>query len=136
MEREMVSDVAQVYKLWDEYADACHEGDLERWMSLWIEGGIQMDPDAPPRIGKEQIRAAMQPSFDHFIISNMVNQEVEVRVLGDKAYSYGTYTVDMRPKEGGETTSYSGKFLDIVEKQVDGSWKIVIDCHNYNEPYG
>jgi uncharacterized protein (TIGR02246 family) len=104
-------------------------------MSLWIEDGIQMAPDAPPRAGKDQIRAAMQPAFEHFIMSNMVNQDVEVRIVGDKAYSYGTYTFDMTPKEGGETTSYSGKFLDIVEKQTDGSWKIAIDCHNYNEPY-
>jgi ketosteroid isomerase-like protein len=42
----------------------------------------------------------------------------------------------MTPKEGGETTSYSGKFLDILVKQADGSWKIAIDCHNYNEPSG
>ena len=63
----------------------------------------------------------------------IINTEV-VRVLGDVAYSHGTYTFDMTPKGGGETMSLSGKFLDILEKQVDGSWKIAIDCHNYNAP--
>jgi len=135
MEREMVSDVAQIYELWNEYAAACHSGDLECWMSLWVDDGMQMAPDAPPRAGKEQIRAAMLPTFDLFIMSSMVINIGEVRVLGDQAYSHGTYTFDMAPKEGGETSSYSGKFLDIVVKQADGSWKIAIDCHNYNEPY-
>ena len=136
MEREMVSDVAQVYELWNEYAAAAHDGDLERWMSLWIDDGLQMAPQAPPRVGIEQIRAAMQPTFDLFIMSNMVINIEEVRILGDRAYSHGTYVFDMSPKEGGETTSLSGKFLDIVVKQADGSWKIAIDCHNYSEPSG
>ena len=134
MERNMVSDVAKVHELLDEYASACHAGDLERWMSLWIEDAIQMPPDVPRRVGKEEIRREMQPGFDLFDMSNMITQTEEVRILGDRAYSHGTYTFDMTPKEGGETTSLSGKFFDILWKQVDGSWKIAIDCHNYNGP--
>lgn len=136
MERKMASDVAQVYELWNEYTAACHDGDLERWMSLWIEDGLQMAPDAPPRVGKEQIRTAMQPGFDLFDLRNMVINTEEVRILGDSAYSHGTYTFDMVPKEGGDTVSVWGKFLDILQKQVDGSWKLAIDCHNFNEPAG
>ena len=134
MERNMASDVAKVYEVWNEYTAACHAGDLERWMSLWIEDAIQMPPDVPRRVGVEQIRSGMQPGFDLFDMKNMIIQTDEVRILGDQAYSHGTYTFDMTPKEGGETMSISGKFLDILEKQVDGSWKIAIDCHNYNEP--
>ena len=130
MERNMVSDVAQVYELWNEYAAALHGDDLERWMSLWIDDGIQMPPDAPRRLGKEQIQRAMQPMFDLFDTSNMIIQIEEVRILYDRAYSHGTYTFEMTPKDGGETKSYAGKFLDILEKQADGSWKIAIDCHN------
>ena len=126
--------VALIYELWDEYAAAANAGDFERWMSLWIEDGIQMPPDVPRRVGKAEIRKEMQPTFDLFNMSEMTIQTEEVRILGDRAYSHGTYTFDMTPKEGRETKSYSGKFLDILEKQVDGSWKIAIDCHNYNMP--
>ena len=134
MERNMVSDVAQIYEVWNEYAAACHQGDLERWMALWVEDGIQMPPDVPQRVGKEHIRREMKPSFDLFIMRNMNIDTEEVRVLGDRAYSHGTYKFDMTPKAGGEIKTYSGKFLDILEKQVDGSWRIAIDCHNYNMP--
>ena len=127
-------DVFLVYELWIEYAAAAHDGDLERWISLWIDDGIQMAPDALPRVGKEQIRSAMQPSFDLFFMSNMVIKTEEVQIFGNRAYSHGTYEFVMTPKEGGESMSYSGKFLDILKKQVDGSWKIAIDCYNYNKP--
>lgn len=134
MERNMVSDVAQVYELWNEYAAAANAGDMERWISLWSDDGIQMPPGVPRRVGKEEIRREMQPVFDLFDTSKMTIQTEEVRILGDRAYSHGTYEFEIAPKEGGEIKSYSGKFLDILEKQVDGSWKIAIDCHNYNTP--
>lgn len=135
MERIQVADVIQVYELWNEYAAAMTAGDMERWLSLWIEGGIRMPPGAPRRVGKEQIRAEMQPRFDLFNTNMTVNPE-EVRVLGDQAYSHGLYAFTMTPKGGGDTAEVSGKFLTVLEKQVDGSWKIAIDCFNYDAPLG
>jgi uncharacterized protein (TIGR02246 family) len=127
-------DVAQVYKLWNEFAAAANDGDLARWIFLWSEDGIQMGPGAPRRVGKEQIRQEMQRLFDEFTTTNMVIHTEEIRILGDRAYSHGTLEYEITPKEGGETRSYSGKCLNILEKQVDGSWKIAIDCHNYDTP--
>ena len=129
-------DVALVYELWNEYAAAANAGDLERWISLWIDDGIQMAPDAPIRIRKKQIREAMRAAFDLFDAHNMTIHMEEVRVLGDWAYSFGAFTFEMTPKGGGKATNCGGKFLDILVKQADGSWKIAIDCHNYNQHRG
>jgi uncharacterized protein (TIGR02246 family) len=134
LERVQVADVAQVYELWNEYAVAANEGDLERWIALWTDDGIQMPPGAPCRVGKAQIRRGMQPLFDLFHTRRMVIEPEEVRILGDRAYSHGTYEFEMAPKEGGHARSCSGKFLDVLEKQDDGSWKIAVDCHNYDRP--
>jgi uncharacterized protein (TIGR02246 family) len=134
LERVQVADVAQVYELWNEYAAAANDGNMERWIALWIDDGIQMPPGAPRRVGKEEIRRGMQPLFDLFDTTKMVVQPEEVRILGDWAYSHGSYQFEMTPKDGGETKSYSVKFLDVLEKQVDGSWRIAIDCHNYDTP--
>ena len=78
----------------------------------------------------------MKTQFAIFSTSAMIIHTEEVRILGDRAYSHGTFTFDMTPKDGGDTKNYSGKFLDILEKQVNGSWKIAIDCHNYDTPTG
>jgi uncharacterized protein (TIGR02246 family) len=136
LERVQVADVAQVYQLWNEVAAAAVDGDLERWIALWIDDGIQMPPGAPRRVGKAQIRRGMQPLFDDFDTVKMLIQPEEVRILGDRAYSQGTYELEIALKGGGESKRYSGKFLDILEKHIDGSWKIAIDCHNCNAPPG
>jgi uncharacterized protein (TIGR02246 family) len=129
-ERVQVADVNQIYELWKSYADAANEGDMERWMDLWIEDAIQMPPGAPSRVGKAEIRRAMQPLFERSRSSKMTIQPEEVRILGDLAYSHGTYAIEMAPRQDGETETCSGKFLDILAKQADGSWKIAIDCRN------
>jgi uncharacterized protein (TIGR02246 family) len=134
MERMKNIDVALVYELLKEYAAAVTAGDTERWIALWVDDGIRMPPDAPRIVGKEQIQREMQPLFELFDTSTMSIHTEEVRILGDWAYSHGTYEFEMTPKGGGATKSYSGKFLDVLEKQVDGSWKIAIECHNYDAP--
>ncbi|MCJ7550257.1 MAG: SgcJ/EcaC family oxidoreductase [Anaerolineae bacterium] len=134
LERVQVADVAQIYQLWNEVAAAANAGDLERWISLWIDDAIQMPPGAPRRVGKAEIRRAMQLQFDHFDTRQMIIQPEEVRILGDRAYAHGTYEFEMAPKEGDKAKRYSGKFLDILAKQLDGSWKIAIDCRNHDTP--
>ena len=135
MERMQVVDVAQVYELWNEYAAAVTVGDMERWIALWIDDGIQMPPGAPRRVGKEQIRAEMQLRLDLFD-RKMTIQPDEVQVLGDRAYSHGSYEFTLTPKAGGDTIEGNGKFLTILQRQIDGSWKIAIDCYNYDAPLG
>ena len=135
MERIKNTDVALIYELWDEYATAVSTGDAERWINLWIEDGIQLPPDAPSNIGVKKIRDANQSGFDQ-TDSEMTIHTDEVRVLGDRAYSHGTFEVAFTPKEGGDTTEANGKFLAILEKQVDGSWKIAVDCFNFDAPLG
>jgi len=92
-----------------------------------------MPPDTPARIGKEEIREKMKPLFDQFIIKIPITSK-EIRVAGDLAFSRGTYTLSTTPKAGGEATRVTGKYLTILERQADGSWKIARDCFNYNAP--
>jgi uncharacterized protein (TIGR02246 family) len=133
-ERVLVTDVAKVYELWNEVAAAMNAGDMQRWLALWVDDGIQMPPNAPRRVGKAEIQRGMQSQFDLFDTTNMVVHTEEVRILGDRAYSHGSYQFELVPKGGGETKRYSGNFLVVLEKQIDGSWKIAIDCHNYDTP--
>ena len=129
-ERTKNIDVALIYELWNAYAAAFNDGELERWLALWVDDGIQMPPGAPRRMGKEQIRQEMRPAFELFNMNKMCIHTEEVKVLGDRAYSHGVYEIEMAPSAGGEPTNHFGKFLTILVKQVDGSWKIAIECFN------
>jgi uncharacterized protein (TIGR02246 family) len=128
------ADITAMKEKLNRYAAMCHAGDLEGWLSLWTDDGIQMYPGAPSRIGKEQIRAGMKPAFDQFIMKIVVMPEIEARVFGNWGFLRGTYTLSMTPKGGGETSEFDGKYLTILQKQTDGSWKIFRDCFNSNKP--
>lgn len=120
-------------EVWNTYASALNAGDMDRWISLWIEDGIQMPPDAPRNIGKEKIRAFLDNLVNLFQWKMAINCD-EVRETDDWGFARGTYTVELTPKEEGEIMKGSGKFLTILEKQDDGSWKIARDIFNYNAP--
>jgi uncharacterized protein (TIGR02246 family) len=133
-ERVLVTEVAKVYQLWNEVAAAMNAGDMERWLALWLDDGTQMPPDAPRRVGKVEIQRGMRSRFELFDTHGLTMNTEEVRILGDLAYAHGTYEFELVPKRGGQAKRYCGSFLDILEKQIDGSWKIAIDCHNYAVP--
>lgn len=134
MERNLVSDVAQIYKVWKEYAAAVNDGDSNRLVSLWIEEGVRMPPDVPRSVGLRQIRLSIEPVFENINFEEFAINPDEVHILGDQAYSHGLYCTSMTPKTGGETIEVSGNFLTIFSKQTDGFWKIAIDCFNSNAP--
>ncbi len=134
MERNLVSDVAQIYKVWKEYAAAVNEGDMDRWISLWIEEGIRMPPDAPRSVGLPQIRVSIEQIFENINFEEFTINPDEIHILGDRAYSHGLFCTSMTPMTGGETIEFKGKFLTILTKQADGFWRIAVDCFNSNKP--
>ena len=127
------AEVAKIEVVYDEYAATVNDGGFERYMALWDDDAIQLSPDAPDHINKEQIREVMQPVFDSFNQTAAINTE-EVQILGEQAYAFGTFEITVTPKDGGDTLVLNGQFLDILAKQEDGSWKIAIDCHNFYMP--
>jgi uncharacterized protein (TIGR02246 family) len=129
-ERVEAADVAQIYQLWNEYAAAINTQNMERWGALWSENGIQMPPDAPQCSGKEQIRKLVQTQFNQSHTKLSIHPEV-VCVFGNQAYSHGTFSSHVTSRGGGKKR-ISGKFLTVLKKQDDGSWRILVDCFNYD----
>lgn len=130
---DVEADIGAINEIWSQYVIGGNTGDLDLWISLWDDDGIRMAPDTPAVFGKDQIRTQMTIPFEQFTFEISVTPE-ENQVAGDWAFSRGTYTLSLTPKAGGETSQFSGKFLTILKKQADGSWKIARDCFNYDAP--
>lgn len=128
---DMEANVAAVNAIWPHYCASLIDGDMDRWISLWIDDGIQLPPDTPAKKGKEKIREAMQPLLDLYSWDIAISPE-ETHVAGDWAFSRGNYTWSWDPRDGSEKMAGTGKFLTIFQKQDDGSWKIARDCFNGN----
>ena len=98
-------------------------GDLDGWMALWDDYGVELPPLQPVLVGKEAIRER----DGEFLANNttQIRSTVEdVQFAGDWAYVRDSYTESWTPKEGGDTTSVVGKSVYVLRRQTDGSWKI------------
>ena len=126
------ADIAAINELYNQYCIQAKASDLDNFLSLWEDNAIRMDPDKPSFIGKENIRKFFEPSFELFSVNVALYGDTEIQISGDMAFSRGTYTLSLTPKEGGPTTNIDGKWLDILKRQTDGSWKIYIDIVNLN----
>ncbi len=136
MDEKKKSDITALKEMLNQYAIGCNTGDFDLLISLWADDGVQMPPDVPARIGKEQIREAMKPSFDQMTLE-LINHSIDdAKVYGDFGLTRVTYSLKMTPKAGGETinTMSDGKALLLFERQSDGSWKIIYDCFYSNVP--
>ena len=75
---------------------------------------------------------AVRFAFINVIVAFHVINNEEVQVAGDWAFSRGTYTLSITPKAGGEEIFIDGKYMTILKRQTDGSWKIHRDIFNSN----
>jgi len=129
---DVEADIAAINEIWNKYSTALNTGNPDLWLSLWDENGIQGPPGTPAR-GKQVFEEGIRKMIEGFTF-NMTIYTEEITVAGDWAYSWGTYKDSRTPKAGGETVYIDGKFLTILKRQPDGSWKQFRDCFNSNVP--
>ena len=128
------ADKAAIKEIWNQWMVACKTGDVELLMSLMDDNMVQMPPSAPTNIGKEAILPGEEALLGTFDIEGPPMLVEEVEIVGDWGFSRLTFTYSITPKEGGETSTFTGKDLAILKKQSDGSWKVYIDCWNFDGP--
>ncbi len=123
------ADTAAINAIWSTYVSSLEAGDIDAWLSLWTEDGVQMPPNEAPVIGKDKLRQRNGAALDLFTVAiDITNQEVGV--AGEWAFSRGVYTATFTPKDGSQPIPVDGKFMTILNRQTDGGWKIHRDIFN------
>ena len=123
-----------IYKqMCDLYTLAVETGDLDLYVANYTDDAVQIPPDAPVRIGSEQIQAAIEPALTQFNIVCPIFPQ-EATVSGNWVFGRCDWYLFLTPKEGGPTTTFNGRSIDILKKQSDGSWKFYMSCWNYSGP--
>ena len=134
-EPDIAADTGNINSIWTVYETSFESGDIDSWLALWTDDGIQMPPNEAPVAGIDRIRERNSAVLDQFSFDmDITNQEVGIGK--DFAYSRGAYTANVSPKNGGEPISVDGKFMTILKRQSDGSWKIHRDIFNSNTAPG
>ena len=126
-------DVAAIKSLVDENIAAWNAGDAAAVAARCTNDAVLMPPNMPALIGKEAIQSGTQLIFDQ-ITFNLTGKVLEVEIAGDWAFARMTYAETLTRKASGEPTEDAGKWLTIVKRQSDGSWKTYRDIWNSDKP--
>jgi ketosteroid isomerase-like protein len=115
---------------WDAVQNA---DDVDALMALYAADPAAMPPEMPEVAGSAAVRELWAP----FLEGSQDNDNVlkGFRVSGDLAVIWGTYTTAQAP-EGGEPVTVAGKWMGILERQPDGSWKALRNIWNTDSPTG
>ncbi|HUF29251.1 MAG TPA: DUF4440 domain-containing protein [Gemmatimonadaceae bacterium] len=127
------ADVAAVNTLREREVAAAEAGDVATLIELRTDGFVSMPPDQPPVRGKEAVREFFRGMFAQVELEETVVSEAVV-LADDLAYDRGTFTGTVRPKTGGEAMPIDGKYLWILERQADGSWRYSVQMWSNNAP--
>jgi ketosteroid isomerase-like protein len=103
-------------------------------LGLYTDDASLYPPNLAIVTGKEAIRTyysqlVESPGF----VTSLETTKVEVSRSGDLAYSLGTSETTVNDAQGNPVTVRE-KWVVILKKQPDGTWKSVLDIWNSDQP--
>lgn len=121
------ADIDAINSLHQRDMEASKKWDVDTLASLWADDIVTLTQGEPPMIGKDANRAAMLRLRDEsngIQISDYILSFNEVKIVGDWAFEWGTYSGTVKPADGGDAIRTTGKVIRVLKKDSDGSWKI------------
>ncbi len=119
-----------------EWARAATAGDGGAIAALYAPDAVLL-PANEPVVKGEAVKQYWVSFTDNFSAPTEITT-MTVDGRGDLAYMVGTIRQTLTPKKAGAKPlpAYDGKFMSVLKKQPDGSWKIIYDTWNENTPPG
>ena len=126
-------DVAAINKFEEEFSAVFKRLDVDAMASMMTNDAVAMLPGMPTVVGREACRsfweeALSQQTFDTHTVSL---EEVVV----DRGWAFVRATTESVFRIGdGEAQEDAGKYIHILRRQADGSWKLARDIWNSDKP--
>ncbi len=121
-------DIAGIEATTQAWVEAVNAGDWAAVSATYTEDAVRLPPNQPAVQGRGDIQAW----FEAFPPASDVNLEwAEIEGVGDVAFVRGSFTLIVTP-EGMDAVADTGKFLDVLRRQADGSWLIHRNIFNSN----
>lgn len=126
-------DVRKIKEVSAARAEAFNRSDAKKIATYFTEDAVLMAPGQPADTGRVAVVEYYQSIFDAYE-PELSSHYVNVEVFGNRAYGRGIAEVTLTPKDGGESITSTSKYINILEKQSDGTWKTTHDIWNTNAP--
>ncbi|MFQ5748653.1 MAG: YybH family protein [Planctomycetota bacterium] len=119
----MADEETAIRRLYAASVAALNTGDIPALAAFYTKDAIQMPPHRPPLVGWKAIRSSLESELRGITIEAGL-EIAEVVVAGGWARVRGRHWTRVVPQAGGRSTVTTGSWLDILERQPDGSWRI------------
>ena len=120
------ADAAAIRAVHDRFCAAVLRQDADAVAALYAEEAVLLPPNEPAVHGRAAIRqwTAALPKVTRIVLNV---DELDGRA--DLAYMRGTFAMTLEP-EAAPAVSVAGKYVEILKKQPDGSWRFAVDTFN------
>jgi uncharacterized protein (TIGR02246 family) len=118
-------DTAAINQVRAAYVSAWKKGDVEGTARGFADDAVLLSPGNEPRVsGRSAIAKSNEDFFTHFTPNDAELTPEEIKIIGDWAFESGIYKMTARAKANDQTISQHGRYLVLLQRQADGSWKI------------
>jgi uncharacterized protein (TIGR02246 family) len=125
-------DIAAIRATDSVFAGAVGAGDAAGIAALYLPDAHVLPPQAPAVEGRAAIQQFFAGLLGAYQVTIAVNSE-EIEGRGDLAYARGHYTMEGTPKAAGAPPlREEGKFLEVLRRQPDGTWRMAVDMWSPN----
>jgi uncharacterized protein (TIGR02246 family) len=127
-------DQAAIRQVDTEWAKAATAGDGEAIAALYTSDATLLPPGEP--IVKGEATKKYWVDFGKGFAGPTELNTTSVEGAGDLAIAIGSYRMALTPKKSGAKPLPvdEGKYIEVLKRQDDGSWKIHHDIWNQNPP--
>lgn len=127
-------DKASIRAVDEEWARAAKAGDGEAIAALYAADAVLLPPGEP--IVKGEAAKKYWVDFGNGFSGPTELNTMTVEGGGNVASAIGTYKMTLTPKKAGAKPlpTDEGKYIEVLKRQDDGSWKIIYDIWNPNAP--
>ncbi len=124
---------ALLFDLEAKFAKATAEGGGKAFATWFAEDGVSLGNGQPPVHGREAIakQATWSPKNYQLL---WTPTDAVMGPAGDMGYTWGHYEGHSRDADGNSKVTM-GRYLTIWRKELDGSWKVILDSSS-DEPAG
>jgi uncharacterized protein (TIGR02246 family) len=123
------ADTAAIGEVRSQFQTAYNAGDATALAALFADDAVSMPDHHASVEGKAAIQQHLSEIFTEYT-GNISITPGDTEVSGDMAHEPGTYTLTLTPKGQGNPVMENGKYLVVLKRQGDGSWKIHHDMDN------
>jgi uncharacterized protein (TIGR02246 family) len=111
---------------------AANAGDAVAVAAVYAGDASLLPPNLPLQRGRGAIRRFWGGLLEAYTVTFETSPDV-IEGRGDLAYNMGHYRFTAVPKaRSAPGIADEGKFVEILRRQPDGSWKYIVDIYNSN----